>query len=60
MRYAASVKIQKHRRESIVYLVDVVRDRLVSYFTESKVKPERILVFRDGVAEGQFQEVTQL
>uniref|UniRef100_A0A915IL06 Uncharacterized protein n=1 Tax=Romanomermis culicivorax TaxID=13658 RepID=A0A915IL06_ROMCU len=57
MRYAASVKIQKHRREAIVYLVDVVRDRLVSFFTESKVKPERILVYRDGVAEGQFQEV---
>lgn len=72
MRYGASVSIQKHRREPIVYLHDPVRERLTDYFNYQTTlaqkqqgkppgpiqKPERIIIFRDGVAEGQFQEVS--
>jgi len=73
MRYGASVRVQKHRREALVYLQDPVRERLVEYFTfnqneneqrqkagqsvKADLKPQRLIIFRDGVAEGQFQEV---
>jgi len=73
MRYGASVRVQKHRRESLVYLQDPVRERLVEYFSygqmenekrrkagqpeKAELKPERLIILRDGVAEGQFQEV---
>jgi len=57
MRFAATIKVQKHRREALVYLVDVMRERLVSFYNATKIKPARIIVYRDGVAEGQFRQV---
>lgn len=59
MRFAATIKVQKHRREALVYLVDVMRERLVSFYNTTKTKPARIIVYRDGVAEGQFKEVNR-
>lgn len=52
--YGGSAKLQKHRRESIVYLTDDVRDRLMAFYLNTKVKPSSILIYRDGVSEGQF------
>ncbi|KAH7732179.1 tag-76 [Aphelenchoides avenae] len=58
-RFGAYVKVQRKCRESLVYLVDAVRDRLVSFFETTGQKPSRIIVYRDGVSEGQFQEVVR-
>uniref|UniRef100_A0A915CI33 Uncharacterized protein n=1 Tax=Parascaris univalens TaxID=6257 RepID=A0A915CI33_PARUN len=55
--YGANVKIQRKCRESVVYLLDAVRERLVSFYKETHLKPSRIIVYRDGVSEGQFAEV---
>lgn len=56
-RYCVSTKIQKERSESLVYLVDKVKERILAFYKSTKEKPKRILVYRDGVSEGQFQMV---
>ena len=55
--FGANVKVQSRSRESVVYLLDAVRERLVHFYKATQQKPSRILVFRDGVSEGQFSEV---
>ncbi|KAM5587205.1 hypothetical protein ABKV19_005911 [Rosa sericea] len=56
-RYAARVRPQYHRTESISNFGDMVLELVESYFRINKVKPEKIVVFRDGVSEGQFDMV---
>lgn len=76
MQYAASVRVQKHRRESIFYLQEPTKERIMEYFKYGNdrneerrkrgqqplplAKPRRIIIYRDGVAENQFQEVRKL
>ncbi|KJH50570.1 piwi domain protein [Dictyocaulus viviparus] len=55
--YGANVKVQRKCRESVVYLLDAIRERLVSFYRNTNQKPTRIIVYRDGVSEGQFAEV---
>ena len=55
--YGANVKVQRKCRESVVYLLDAIRERLVSFYRHTGQKPTRIVVYRDGVSEGQFAEV---
>uniref|UniRef100_A0A8R1TYC6 Uncharacterized protein n=5 Tax=Onchocerca TaxID=6281 RepID=A0A8R1TYC6_ONCVO len=55
--YGANIKIQRKCRESVVYLLDAVRERLVSFYKTTHQKPNRIIVYRDGVSEGQFSEI---
>jgi len=50
-------QVQKKCRESVVYLLDAVRERLVMFYKATGQKPSRILVYRDGVSEGEFAEV---
>ncbi|TKR75776.1 hypothetical protein L596_017019 [Steinernema carpocapsae] len=55
--YGAHVKVQRKCRESVVYLVDAVKERLLCFYRNTRKKPARIIVYRDGVSEGQFGEV---
>ncbi len=52
-----SVKVSRKRREHIVYMKEAVRERLVAYYLSTRLRPQRIIVFRDGVAEGQYEQV---
>lgn len=56
-RYCASVRIQKHRQEYIDDLATMVKDLLIEFYRSTKYKPHRIIIYRDGVSEGQFQTV---
>ncbi|XP_050369677.1 protein argonaute 2 [Argentina anserina] len=56
-RYAARVRPQYHRKESISNFGDMLLELVESYHQINKVKPEKIVVFRDGVSEGQFDMV---
>jgi eukaryotic translation initiation factor 2C len=49
--------VQKHRRESVVYLTQAIKERVDAFFKQTGVTPTRIIVYRDGVAEGQFAEI---
>ncbi|CAG8636514.1 4391_t:CDS:10 [Ambispora gerdemannii] len=56
-RYATSIKFQAPRAEIIAELQQMVQELLKIYYKETKKKPERILFYRDGVSEGQFEDV---
>ncbi|KAI5332230.1 hypothetical protein L3X38_022359 [Prunus dulcis] len=56
-RYAARVRPQYHRTEKILNFGDVCLELVETYERLNKVKPDKIVVFRDGVSEGQFDMV---
>ncbi|KAG5516052.1 hypothetical protein RHGRI_036935 [Rhododendron griersonianum] len=56
-RYAARVCPQYHRKEKILNFGTMVLELIQTYELMNKVKPQRIVVFRDGVSEGQFEMV---
>ncbi|KZC11542.1 Protein argonaute-2, partial [Dufourea novaeangliae] len=59
-RYAATVRVQQHRQEIIQELSSMVRELLVRFYKSTGgYKPHRIILYRDGVSEGQFLHVLQ-
>ncbi|XP_012942742.1 protein argonaute-1 [Aplysia californica] len=56
-RYSATVRIQEHRQEIIRDLATMVKDLLIQFYRSTSFKPTRIILYRDGVSEGQFQSV---
>jgi len=56
-QYPASMRIQETKKEMITDLKDMMEERLLAYRTKNKDLPQRILVYRDGVSEGQFSIV---
>ncbi|XP_038052098.1 protein argonaute-2-like isoform X1 [Patiria miniata] len=56
-RYTASVHVQQHRQEIIVDLKVMVREILIQFYQTTRFKPARIILYRDGVSEGQFPQV---
>ncbi|KFD69711.1 hypothetical protein M514_18096 [Trichuris suis] len=57
--YAASIRVQPNRWESILYLEDEFRERIRAFVYRSNRRPSRIIMFRDGVSEGEFRQVTK-
>ncbi|KAK6618088.1 Protein argonaute-2 [Polyplax serrata] len=59
-RYAATVRVQQHRQEIIQELSSMVRELLLMFYKSTGgYKPHRIIMYRDGVSEGQFLHVLQ-
>ncbi|KAL3887901.1 hypothetical protein ACJMK2_000288 [Sinanodonta woodiana] len=56
-RYSATVRVQQHRQEIIQELSSMVRELLIQFYKSTRFKPTRIIFYRDGVSEGQFQQV---
>uniref|UniRef100_A0A670IEL5 Argonaute RISC catalytic component 2 n=1 Tax=Podarcis muralis TaxID=64176 RepID=A0A670IEL5_PODMU len=56
-RYCATVRVQQHRQEIIQDLAAMVRELLIQFYKSTRFKPTRIIFYRDGVSEGQFQQV---
>ncbi|CAE1171979.1 ELF2C [Acanthosepion pharaonis] len=56
-RYSASVRVQEHRKEIIQDLSFMVKDLLMEFYKSTLFKPARIIFYRNGVSEGQFQQV---
>ena len=59
-RYCATVRVQQHRQEIIQDLATMVRELLIQFYKSTRFKPTRIIFYRDGVSEGQFQQVGRL
>lgn len=57
-RFGASIKVQKHRREGVVYIADIIRERIYQFYQTCGKAPRRLIVYRDGVSDSQFNEVT--
>ncbi|CAG8604515.1 4978_t:CDS:10 [Ambispora leptoticha] len=58
-KYSASIRIQAGRTEIIAELANMVKELLKNFYKASGKKPERILFYRDGVSEGQFEQVLE-
>ncbi|KAJ7152964.1 argonaute-like protein [Mycena filopes] len=62
VQFPASLRIQRpdpnrESKEMLSELRDMLVERLLLYERKNKVLPQRIIVFRDGVSEGQFDIV---
>ena len=58
-RYAATVRVQQHRQEIIGELSNMVKELLIQFYRSTHFKPTRIIFYRDGISEGQFDKVIQ-
>jgi hypothetical protein len=57
-RYASRVLIEPHRTELVADLDVPVKELLVTFYQQNRgVKPEAIVFFRDGVSEGEYDQV---
>ncbi|KAK1293740.1 Protein argonaute 2 [Acorus calamus] len=56
-RYAARIRAQPHRTEQILEFGDMVRELVEHYNSLNKGRPDNIVIFRDGVADNQFEMV---
>ncbi|KAL2344666.1 hypothetical protein Fmac_005951 [Flemingia macrophylla] len=56
-QYAARVCAQNHRVEKIENFGGICLELVSHYERLNKVRPEKIVIFRDGVSESQFQMV---
>lgn len=63
-RYAARVSAQPTKpagrqqiQEIIVDFKNMAKELLLEFYRSTRKRPERIFVFRDGVSEGQFDQV---
>ncbi|RDB23947.1 Protein argonaute-3 [Hypsizygus marmoreus] len=58
-QYPASLEIQETKKEMVTNLAKMVFERLTLFKTRSGRLPQRVLVYRDGVSEGQFPIVVE-
>ncbi|KAH0719236.1 hypothetical protein KY285_015267 [Solanum tuberosum] len=56
-RYAARVRPQEHMTDKILEFGKMCKDLVDTYAKLNSVKPNKIVVFRDGVSESQFDMV---
>lgn len=63
-RYAARLSVQPTKpagkqqvQEIILDFKNMAKDLLLEFYRSTRKRPERIFVFRDGVSEGQFDQV---
>ncbi|KAG9286308.1 hypothetical protein G9A89_014295 [Geosiphon pyriformis] len=56
-RYSASIRVQTARQDIIDDLAGMIKELLKTFYQTCGKKPERILMYRDGVSESQFAAV---
>eukprot|EP00794_Sanderia_malayensis_P018557 gene18557-20424_t len=60
MKYAARVRAQGPRKEIIEDLALMTKQLLLDFYrAQKKSKPDKIIMYRDGVSEGQFSQVLE-
>ena len=56
-QFPGSIRIQESRKEMVSDLDEMFRSRLILYREKNKALPTDIMVYRDGVSEGQYNIV---
>jgi len=57
--YSAVVRIQQARKDVIHSLSNMIKESLINFYRRTGFKPHRVVMYRDGVSEGQFTSVLQ-
>lgn len=57
VRFMSTIRLQEARTDIISDLSNMVVELLQKFYKETGLKPERILFYRDGVSQGQFNQV---
>lgn len=60
--YNTSIRVQrKERDEMVMHLDDMISELLEQYYVQNKKTfPDNLIVFRDGVSDGQFEKVVAI
>ena len=58
-RYVALTGIQEPRLEIIQDLEQYVRKAIMGFASYNKLPPQQLIFFRDGVSEGEYEQVAQ-
>ncbi|KRY41388.1 putative protein tag-76 [Trichinella spiralis] len=58
-KFHASVKLQPAKQELITGFIEQFSERLLEYLDVNGTAPKNIIVYRDGVSEGQFMQVLE-
>ncbi|KAJ1980491.1 hypothetical protein H4R35_001111 [Dimargaris xerosporica] len=58
--FTSQVRFQPPRQEMIDSLATLAKQALMAFYASTRTKPRRILVYRDGVSEGQFATVMEV
>ena len=56
-QWPTSLRAQEGRKETVVYLQEMMNERLQLWRLKNPSLPENIIVYRDGVSEGQYQMI---
>ncbi|XP_031339668.1 protein argonaute-2-like isoform X1 [Photinus pyralis] len=56
-KYNITCRLQQSTQEIITDLANIVKEHLTYFEKTNNIKPKRIIFFRDGVSEGQFEIV---
>lgn len=59
VHFPASMELQESKKEMIEKFTEMMVERLLLWQQRNKGLPERVLLFRDGVSEGQFDLVLE-
>ncbi|TFK25878.1 QDE2 protein [Coprinopsis marcescibilis] len=59
VQFPCSLAIQKSKQEMLDNLDKLLVERLLHYEKKNKCLPDRIFIYRDGVSEGQFDQVVE-
>ncbi|KAI9850709.1 MAG: hypothetical protein M1838_005200 [Thelocarpon superellum] len=56
-QWPADLRIQESRKEMVSDLAAMFKSRLLLWRTKNRAPPDNVLVYRDGVSEGQYETV---
>lgn len=58
-KYQASIRVQEPRQETIEELYQMLNTAIEYFFHLTNKVPTRLVVFRDGVSEGEYEQVAR-
>ena len=58
-QWPASIRAQGNRQEMVEHLREMMKERLRAWQAKNRALPENIIVYRDGVSEGQYAIVLE-